>query len=370
MTTDSTERARPIIVVGVGDRGLAGFEGAVDHAVEYAQRWGATVKLVHAAGSAVLHPTEDEASIYRLQLAHRLLKQAARQFARQGGGVRPEVAIAPGTGAEALIAESASAALIVLQRRRLGRFARIRVGSMSAQVAAHARCPVLVARDSYRPDPDQPLDEEPAGAAGSAPEDAETAGSSGERESTTRRGVLVAVDGRGHCDSAISCAVEEALSRGTTLTALHVWDVFPTISGPFTALPGDEQQAREAAQRTLDETLDRALAARQHPRQWPDVSPHGGQPLGADAGEVTVERRLARGPLVPTLLEAARTHELVVIARHGDGRSLYTSLGSTVRQVMDRAECPVLVAPTAESMAVTSSGVPAASEAAQAEKSA
>lgn len=319
LSMNATEQ-RPIILVGVGESGLAGFEGAVDHAVDYAHRWGATVKLVHGVGSAAMHAANDEASRHRLQLGHRLLKQAARQFVRQGGGVRPEVAMVHGLGPEALIAESGSASLIVIQRRRLGRFARIRVGSTSAQVAAHASCPVLIARDSWDPPPGTKAD----------------AGTDGEGEHWTPSGVVVAVDARGHCASALDAAYKEAKSRGTSLTALHVWDVFPTISGPFTALPGDEQRAYETAKAVLDSALAE--------RRW------------IDDAEVEVERRLARGPLVPTLLEASRTHELLVIARHGDGRALYTSLGSTVRQVMDRAECPVLVTPTVEAMAGASAG--------------
>ncbi len=49
-----------------------------------------------------------------------------------------------GLPAEELVKASQSADMLVLGRRGLGGFARLRMGSVSSQVTHHAHCPVLV----------------------------------------------------------------------------------------------------------------------------------------------------------------------------------------------------------------------------------
>lgn len=63
------------------------------------------------------------------------------------GGPRPEpvtVRAVDGVPAEALLGAAADADVIVVGARGTGGFARLRMGSVSDQVAHHAHCPVVI----------------------------------------------------------------------------------------------------------------------------------------------------------------------------------------------------------------------------------
>ncbi|MEV0131106.1 universal stress protein [Dactylosporangium sp. NPDC050688] len=134
-------------------RGLvvAGFDGsdpswtAVDHAATEAVLRGHDVRLVHAllpahayAETALIRPVEDPATE-----ARRLLGFARGYLQRQHGGLRVQVYIAGRPAGDLLLSEAHAADLVVVGRRGRGRLP-VRLGSVSAQVARHATCPVAV----------------------------------------------------------------------------------------------------------------------------------------------------------------------------------------------------------------------------------
>jgi nucleotide-binding universal stress UspA family protein len=126
--------------------------------------------------------------------------------------------VVTGTGAQALIARSRDAAMIVIGDHGLGAFSGILVGSVATQVAAHARCPIMVVRG--RSDPAAPI--------------------------------LLATGGSAAVEPAISFAFQEAALRRAALVALHVWrEPVPTRRGEILSPVYDEAVVQSDEERVL-----------------------------------------------------------------------------------------------------------------------
>jgi nucleotide-binding universal stress UspA family protein len=193
-----------------------------------------------------------------------------------------------GGGAATLVDESGRARLLVVGSRGHGGFAGLLLGSVSAQVVAHARCPVLVVRP---PEPSGPA--EVAEPAPDAP-------------------VTVGVDGSPGGTAALAHAAAEAAVRDRPLLVV-------TAGAPGTA---DEVRAAESL---LARAVDEVRAA------------HPGLP---------VEGRLWRSDHAGTgLIEASRTSALVVVGSRGRGGFAGLLLGSVSQALVHHAHCPVLVIP-------------------------
>jgi len=78
--------------------------------------------------------------------ANRILDQAVRRAGSEAPGLEVEGRVRVGLPAGVLLAESARADLVVVGSRGLGGFTGLLVGSVSLQVAEHARRPVVVTR--------------------------------------------------------------------------------------------------------------------------------------------------------------------------------------------------------------------------------
>ncbi|MEU8263958.1 universal stress protein [Micromonospora sp. NPDC048999] len=197
--------------------------------------------------------------------------------------------IIDGQAAAVLLSESPTATMIVLGDRGLGGFASLVVGSVAIQVAAHADCPVLVARGTPR-----------------------TAGP-----------VVVGVDGSALSRAAIQFAAEEAATRDAPLHAVHAY-THPSSRGPGDMQPlvYDERLLRDEEEQILTESL--AGLAERHPR-------------------VPLTREVVRGRPVAVLSEAARTAQLVVVGGQGRGELSGLLLGSVSQGVLHHADCPVAV---------------------------
>jgi nucleotide-binding universal stress UspA family protein len=75
--------------------------------------------------------------------AEEIVKEAAHRH----GDQQVTVTSVSGVPADELIKASESADLLVVGARGAGGFARLSIGSVSNQVAHHARCPVVIVRD-------------------------------------------------------------------------------------------------------------------------------------------------------------------------------------------------------------------------------
>jgi nucleotide-binding universal stress UspA family protein len=136
--------------------GIDGSEHSA-HVLEWAMREAAsqraalTVLTVHQVasnqwtGNPLVLPADEPEVEKARQAAEELVTKAASEIGEPG----PEsvtVRAVSGLAARELIAASGSADLLVVGSRGGGGFAGLLMGSVSAQVAHHASCPVVVVR--------------------------------------------------------------------------------------------------------------------------------------------------------------------------------------------------------------------------------
>jgi nucleotide-binding universal stress UspA family protein len=144
-----------VIVVGID--GSEPSKAALRWAIEEAQLRQATVRAVHAWESVVIGPAPADISPvepYDVVTLVEQIEEGARALAERTvaevAGAHPVVAVEPvaseGSPPQVLIDESADAELVVVGSRGHGGFASLLLGSVSNQVAHHARCPVVIHR--------------------------------------------------------------------------------------------------------------------------------------------------------------------------------------------------------------------------------
>ena len=144
--------------------------------------------------------------------------------------------------------------------------------------------------------------------------------------------VVVGVDGSSTAESALAWALEVAACHRADVDALHAWRW--QLPGPLPVVPDLPAQLAVAARRTVECSLDRALAARP-----------------AKAPPVQARARTAEGDPGAALVAAATDAELLVVGRHGQSdlsRHLVgPMLGSVASHCLSRSTAPVVVVPTA-----------------------
>jgi len=208
--------------------------------------------------------------------------------------VRSDVVIADPVAT--LLAESESAAMMVLGSRGLGGFTGILVGSTAIALVAHGHCPVAVIR-------------------GRTPDGVPPAGGP----------VVVGVDGSPASAAAVEWAFEEASLRGTDLVAVHTWTEYASDSAYAYArqfvLDWDGIEAKQR------EILAERLAG------WEEKYP-----------DVIVRRIVTRDRPVSALLEQSAEAQLLVVGSRGHGGFTGMMLGSTSQALIYHATCPLLVA--------------------------
>jgi nucleotide-binding universal stress UspA family protein len=196
--------------------------------------------------------------------------------------------------AHALVDASRHAFRVVLGSGHLGPLSATVLGATTHQVAAHARCPVLVV---------------PAGAT--------------VREEGV---VLVGVDPDPHGEPALEAAFTEASLRRVPLLAVHAWWWEPP--DPLATEPewlGDWGELADAQHVVLSEVLS----------GWQERFP-----------DVEVRPRLVRGQAVPVLCDEAREAQLLVVGSRGRGGFTGLLLGSVGARLLHLSPCPLLVVPS------------------------
>jgi nucleotide-binding universal stress UspA family protein len=144
-----TPEEKPLIVVGVdgSDESARALEWAADEAELRAARirvlsaWHIPT-LVYSSGYVpMVAPSADESTEH----ATRAIAEGAAGELRHRD-LEAEWTVERGNAAEALIDASAEADLLVVGSRGHGGFTGLLLGSVSAQCAAHAHCPVVIVR--------------------------------------------------------------------------------------------------------------------------------------------------------------------------------------------------------------------------------
>ncbi|MFL6123608.1 universal stress protein [Actinophytocola sp.] len=282
------------VVVGVD--GSESALHAVRWAADEARRRHLPLHLVHAHGIPVGYAP----GFVDWHALHQALLAQARTWLDQARKVAEETV--PGLAVQtvevragavpALLEESAHAGLLVLGTRGLGGFTGLLVGSTAIEVAAHARCPVVVVRGA---DLDGP--------------------------------VVVGVDGTPAGEPAIAFAFAEASTRRTNLVAVHAWTdlVLETAFAGGAAALDFAPLAQQA-----EEVLGERLAGWQE--KYPDV---------------TVSRHVSRERASRALLGQAERAQLLVVGSRGRGGFRGLMLGSTSQHLLRHAPCPVAVTRTA-----------------------
>ncbi|MFG2549354.1 universal stress protein [Streptomyces sp. NPDC048581] len=287
------------VVVGVD--GSPSSLTAVEVAAREAGLRGVGLRLVHAFGWPAAHvppglPWEPSGAGLR-ELIDGTLVKAERRAHQAAPGIEIMREVVVGEPVMVLEIESRTASLTVVGSRGLGRFGALLLGSTAGHLAAHAACPVLVVRGRSSP----------AGP------------------------VLLAVDGSPAARGAVEFAFAQAALHGTDLIALHAWNAqteraYDTPSDP-PFVTYDEDRLRDEEQRVLAEAL-------------------GG--LGEKYPDVTVHRRLVRGRIRHTLIEASTDAGPVVVGARGRGGFTGLLLGSVSQALLHHAHCPVAVVRTSE----------------------
>lgn len=284
------------VVVGVD--GSAASTGAVAYAANTAATRGIPLLLVttysmpaamFAEGMLPPQPVYDE-----LERECTPVIEAARENAlRVAPDIEVSHAIIEGNPSQALIDYSRRSKLIVLGSRGLGGIKGMVLGSVSAAVASHAFCPVVVTREDTC--------------------DIDRTGP-----------VVVGIDGSEISAKATEWAFAEASARKTPLIAVHTW-MDPQVQAAAAGISLTEDDWKQLEEQQL-QTLAERLAG--FADRYPDVQ---------------VERFVTRDRAVRALVEQSERAQLVVVGSHGRGGFAGMVLGSTSRALLQAAPCPVMV---------------------------
>jgi nucleotide-binding universal stress UspA family protein len=176
--------------------------------------------------------------------------------------------------------------LLIVGARGHGGFAGLGIGSVSERLLEVAPCPVAVVH---------------AGAV------------------VAKGRVVVGVDGSDPSREALHWAAAEAAARDADLDVVQAWGLPVSVASPYDGIPDIEQfeaGERELLRETMRDPALKGLRATGH---------------------------LVAGGASRALLERAGGAALVVVGSRGRGRLLGAILGSTSRQVVHHATCPVVV---------------------------
>ena len=138
------------IVVGVD--GSVPSKAALGWAIRQAAFTGAVVEVViawHHPGNYGYPVTVPDDADYS-ELAAKVAGDAIAEVAGPAGSAEIRPKVVEGNPAAALLAASAGAELLVLGSRGHGGFVEALLGSVSQHCVHHAKCPVVIIRDSNR----------------------------------------------------------------------------------------------------------------------------------------------------------------------------------------------------------------------------
>jgi nucleotide-binding universal stress UspA family protein len=187
--------------------------------------------------------------------------------------------------ADALVAESMTADLLVVGPRSANPIEGLLLGSVTEHVISQANCPVAVVHDATL---------------------------------HQRQRIVVGLDGADCSRRALDWAIAQATLTGSSVEAILAWEWKP-MNGVYPFGP-DEETVEKGAQRLLDSELAR------RPRD-----------------SALVHGRLVHGHPAKALLDASADADAVVVGNHRAGVTAGRMLGSISQKVARHATVPVIV---------------------------
>ena len=292
--TAVNNRGRRPVLVGVD--GSVSAQGALAWAAAEASSRHCPLRIVHTFSWPVIGNLLDMTFTgdmnIGLQSAAAWILTEARAHARE---VAPDIRVIAdlfvGPAAPTLLNEARNADLVVVGSRGVGGFRGLLVGSVSATVAAHSPCPVVVVH--------------PHGDGTAFP--ASPAGR-----------IVVGVDGSAISAAAIRFAFQQAARCHIGITAVHA--ATPSRQHPSLRVPAD-----------IVDQIDRQLFAEAMESKRV-VFP-----------AIDVRTNLVHGHPAQALIDSSAGAELVVVGSHGRGGFAGMLLGSVSQAVLQHAACPVAV---------------------------
>ena len=282
------------IVVGIdgsesSDRALtwAAGEAALDHR---------PLVLVHAIGGlgtpGTVWLTEGDPMVTKMRaVGEDLLAAASQQLVGRHPSVQVHTRVVTDDARKAILDLANQAWMVVLGSRGRGTVRSLLLGSVSAAVARHATCPVVVVRPHH--------------------------------PGTVRRGVLVGADGTAASLATLEFAYREASVRQLPLTVMHcVDDVLAQMTSAH-LVPTDDP-ALEGARLLLAESVAGMS------EKYPDVPVH---------------LELCRGAAAHALSTAADTMNLLVVGRRHAGALSRLVTGDVSGYLVEHARTVVVVVP-------------------------
>lgn len=283
------------IVVGVD--GTIGSRAAIAYAAREADRFDATVKIVHVSPDyrpvAGIYPlaypiTASEARA----VGHKILAAAAEEARAHIGEDRVRTELVTGGRVASLVRAAAGSRAIVLGDQRRMLVDRLATGTVLGGVAARATAPVVVVPGDWAP-----------------------------AEHGT---VMAAIKACDRSPGLIERALNVASERKARLVLLHAWEL-PTLYDDMIVSRLDETTWDDEARAALEKTVEE---------------------VRGDHDDVEVEIRIAHGQPAHVIADASSEADLVLIARRPHAFPL-GYLGSTGRTVVREAHSPVVVLPPA-----------------------
>ncbi|GAA2162504.1 universal stress protein [Pedococcus bigeumensis] len=287
---EAKDGRRPIVV---GYDSSSAGQPAFDWALQEAERRHVPLHLMVSRG--VLYaaaPTVGAASPWPYDITGELVEEARSFAASRAAGVPIVTESAFGSPASVLLNASREAAMVVVGRRHHTVVGEAVAGSTSAQVVAHASCPVVVVDQELHAAPDAPI--------------------------------VVAVDGSPSNGAALAFAFERAAALKAGIVAVHAWwlDVPGRVGGSW--LSEDQVgEWRKSAQAVLDDALS----------PWAEKFP-----------DVSVRRVLTRDLPVDAVLAEAQGAQLIVVGSRGHGGFAGLLVGSVSQGLLHHERpCPLAV---------------------------
>ena len=280
------------VVVGVD--GSPSSDLALRWAANEARRTRRRLHLIHALETELVISDKLELGTKEEPAGGDPILGAALDLARAAHPeIEPTAHSVTGFAPTTLITASGLADCVVVGSHGRSGIPNALMGSVSEQVAIHARCPVVVVR-----------------AAG-------TSGDAGPGR------VVVGVDGSDASEPALGYAFDYAASTGASLLAVHTWWWEP-LEGVSLGEPwmGDWTEIASQEASLVSESL----------AGWSQGYP-----------DVPVSSHVVRGDPVIELLDQSRDASLLVVGSRGRGGFIGLLLGSVSRRVLKRATVPVAV---------------------------